>query len=162
MDSLPNGRSGRYARCLLATVCMFSCTSAHAQSKSSEPRATKIVLRILNGRTGWPIWAELPNIWIGAARSPIDPPPRTSWRGEITVEVSASGSGEIRFLPNWYVDCRPMSDKMAGRKIEYRIDQIRETGIVAENVCGKARAKPTPGVLTLYVRPRTWEEIMEL
>jgi hypothetical protein len=162
VGSLSNGRNRGYVGCLLATVCVLSCASAQAQSKSGEPRTAEIVLRILNGKTGWPIWAELPNIWIGAARSPIDPPPRTSWRGEIAVEVPASGSGEIRFLPNWYVDCRPMSDKMAGRKIEYPIDKIRETGIVAENVCGKVRAKPVPGVLTLYVRPRTWEEIMEL
>jgi hypothetical protein len=51
---------------------------------------------------------------------------------------------------------------MAGRKVKYSIDQILELGIVTENACGKTRAKPIPGVLTLYVRPRTWEEIMEL
>ncbi|MGB7285142.1 MAG: hypothetical protein WBE13_22985, partial [Candidatus Acidiferrum sp.] len=97
---------------LLGAIYLFSCTSAHTQTKSSEPRTTKIVIRILNGKTGWPIWDELPNIWIGAARSPFDPPPRTNWRGEITVEVPATGPREVRFTPNWYVDCRPTSDRM--------------------------------------------------
>ena len=46
--------------------------------------------------------------------------------------------------------------------MKYSVDDILERGIVTENVCGKTRAKPVPGVLTLYVRPRTWEEIMEL
>ncbi|MGC2526241.1 MAG: hypothetical protein WA639_00735 [Candidatus Acidiferrum sp.] len=156
------GRNLALDLCLLAAAQFLPVTSARAQAKSSEPRTAKIVVRILNGKTGWPIWAELPNIWIGAAHSPIDPPPRTNWRGEITVEVPASGPREIRFLPNWYIDCRPSSDHMAGRKMEYSVDDILERGIVTENVCGKTRAKPVPGVLTLYVRPRTWEEIMEL
>jgi hypothetical protein len=51
---------------------------------------------------------------------------------------------------------------MAGRKVKYSIDQILELGIVTENICGKTTAKPAPGVLTLYMRPRTWQEIMEL
>jgi hypothetical protein len=53
-------------------------------------------------------------------------------------------------------------DQMAEGKLKHSVDEILEVGIVTENVCGKPRAKPIRGVLTLYVRPRTWTEIMEL
>jgi hypothetical protein len=157
-----NGRNIALVLWLFACVSLLSTTSVYAQCKSNKPHTTRVVLRILNGKTGWPIWAELPNVWLGGANSPIDPPPRTNLRGEIKLEVPASGPHELRFLPNWYVDCRSSGDQMAGNKLKYSVDEILAEGIVAENVCGKPRAKPTPGVLTLYVRPRTWMEIMEL
>ena len=62
MSNSPNRRNRAFVLYLLAAACLLSCTPAHAQSKSSEPRQTKIVLRILNGKTGWPMWAELPNV----------------------------------------------------------------------------------------------------
>jgi hypothetical protein len=162
MAARSNDRNKALVLCLLACVFSLSTTSVHAQSKNNEPHTTRVVLRILNGKTGWPIWAELPNVWLGGANSPVDPPPRTSLRGEIKLEVPATVPRELRFLPNWYVDCRSSGDQMAGNKLKYSVDEILAEGIVAENVCGKPRAKPTPGVLTLYVRPRTWMEIMEL
>ena len=148
--------------CLLAALNLLSCTRAGAQPQSNEPRPTRIVLKILNGKTGWPIWAELPNVWIGAATSPLDPSLKTNWRGEIKLNVPTIGPRELRFLPNWYADCRSFGDQIVGSKLKYSVDEILENGIVAENVCGKKRAKPTPGVLILYVRPRTWLEIIAL
>jgi hypothetical protein len=157
-----NGRNAVFALGVAAGVFLFPRTSVHAQSKKTEPQSKRVVLRILNGKTGWPIWAELPNVWLAGANSPIDPPPRTDLRGEIKLDVPAAGPRELRFLPNWYIDCRVSGDQMAGGKLKYSVDEILEVGIVTENVCGKPRAKPIPGVLTIYVRPRTWKEIMEL
>jgi len=148
--------------CLLAAGFLLSTPPVHSQSKNNEPHTTRVALRILNGKTGWPVWVELPNVWLGGANSPIDPPPQTNLRGEIKLEVPAADLRELRFLPNWYVDCRSSDDQLAGNKLKYSIGEILAVGIVAENVCGKPRAKPTPGVLTLYVRPRTWTEILEL
>jgi hypothetical protein len=156
------GRNTALVLSLFPCALLLSTTSVHAQSKINERHTIKVVVRIVNGKTGWPIWAERPNVWLGGANSPIDPPPRTNLRGEIKLEVPATGPHELRFLPNWYVDCRSSGDQMAGNKLKYSVDEIIANGIVAENVCGKPRTKPTPGVLTLYVRPRTWVEIMEL
>jgi hypothetical protein len=162
MTARSNGRNKALVLCLLACVFLLSTISVHPQSKNNDPHTTKVVLRILNGKTGWPIWAELPNVWLGGADSPIDPPPRTNLRGEIKLELPATDPRELRFLPNWYADCRSSGDQIVGSKLKYSVDEILASGIVSENVCGKKRAKPTPGVLTLYVRPRTWLEMMAL
>ncbi|MGC1415992.1 MAG: hypothetical protein WA817_11955 [Candidatus Acidiferrum sp.] len=148
------------ALCLLAAAQLLPCTSARAQAKSSEPRTAKIVVRILNGKTGWPIWSESPNIWIGGSNSVINP--WTNWKGEISLELPKVASREVRVLPDWYADCRYSGDQEEGAKVKYSIDEILEHGIVTENVCGKKRAKPVPGVLILYARPRTWKEKWEL
>jgi hypothetical protein len=157
-----NARSGTLPICLLAIAYSLACAPAYAQSAKPEPQQKKVVLRIRNGKTGWPIWAELPNVWIGGAKSPLDPPPKTDWRGEIKLEAPADGPHEIRLTPNWYIDCRIPSEVTAGRNLKYSIDQILKDGVVSENLCGEPRAKPVPGVIILYVRPRTWKEIMEL
>jgi hypothetical protein len=157
-----NCRNTALVFCVLACLFLLSTTSVHPQSKNNDPNTTKVVLRILNGKTGWPIWAELPNVWLGGANSPIDPPPRTDLRGEIKLEVPVVDLCELRFLPNWYADCRSFGDQIVGGKLKYSVVEILANGIVAENVCGKKRAKPTPGVLILYVRPRTWQEIIAL
>jgi|HubBroStandDraft_6_1064221.scaffolds.fasta_scaffold159516_3 hypothetical protein len=162
MTARSNGKNRALVLCLLACVFLLSTPSVHPQSKNNDPHTTRVVLRILNGKTGLPVWAELPNVWLGGANSPIDPPPRTNLRGEIKLEMSDAGPRELRFLPNWYVDCRSTGDQMAGNKLKYSVDEILANGIVAENVCGMKRGKPTPGVLILYVRPRTWLEIMAL
>lgn len=162
MAARSNTRHAILSICLIALAHSLPCLSARAQSAKPEPPSKTILLRILNGKTGWPIWAELPNVWIAAAKSPLDPPPKTNWRGEIKLEASMDGLRELRLTPNWYIDCRIPSDVTAGRHLKYSIDQILEEGVVSENLCGKPRAKPVPGVLILYVRPRTWKEIMEL
>ena len=157
-----NGRNKVLLFCLLALVGLLLCTSARTQTRDSAQPTKKIALKLLNGKTGWPIWTEFPNVWLAGASFPLDPPPRTNWRGEIKLEVPVTGPREIRFLPNWFVDCRTIGDPFAGEKVRYSIDEILERGIVTENVCGKTRAKPIPGTLILYVRSRTWKEIMEL
>jgi hypothetical protein len=147
---------------LLAAVFLLSGASARAQSRGNANPAPKIVLKVLNGKTGWPIWTELPNVWLGGANFPFDPPPRTNWHGEIKLDFPASGPRELRVLPNWFVDCRESSEPFAGAKVKYSLDEITQRGVVTENVCGKTRAKPIPGTLILYVRPRTFREMMEL
>jgi hypothetical protein len=157
-----NGRNGVLLFSLLATVFLLPYTSARAQSKSNEKPASRIILKILNGKTGWPIWTEFPNVWLGGANSPQDPPPRANWRGEIKLDIPASGPREVRVLPNWFIDCRSSADPFAGTKMKYSIDEILNLGIVAENICGEPHTKLVPGTLILYFRPRTWKEIMEL
>lgn len=61
-------------------------------------------------------------------------------------------------MPNYYFDCRNKQDTIAGRDIQYSLDKIISEGIVGGNLCGKQHAKPLPGVLVVYVRPRTFME----
>lgn len=48
---------------------------------------------------------------------------------------------------------------MTGSELGYSIEEILERGIVAG---GWPHAKPVPGVIVLYVRHRTRNEIIEL
>jgi hypothetical protein len=135
------------------------CLAQDAKNVISKAPAQKIVVRVLDGVTGLPMWFEFPNIWIGSA-SGVNP--RLNIKGQVEVDVTGAKPREVRLLSNWYADCRYKGDVGTGREIKYSIDDILERGIVAENVCGIVHAKPTPGVLVLYVRHRTLKEIMAL
>jgi len=156
-----NGKSAVAALCLAFGLTLLAYGSAQAQSQPEQQHTSKIVLRILSGRTGWRIrfFHEAPNIWLdgGTTENPV-----TNVHGEIILDVPDSGPHVIRVLPNWYADCRYHGDSQKGNKVEYSISEILEHGIVAGNVCGKSRAKPVPGVLILYVRSRTFKELWEL
>src|SRR5208282_4978313 len=139
------------------SICV--CSAQDAKSAISKAPAQKIVVRVLDGVTGLPMWFEFPNIWIGSARGVN---PRLNIKGEVEVDVTEAKPREVRLLPNWYADCRHKGDVRAGREIEYSIDEILERGVGAKNVCGILHAKPSPGVLVPYVRHRTLREIMAL
>jgi len=121
----------------------------------------KIILRMLNGKSGKPIWRhDLTNVWLGDEKSYSLH--RTDSKGEIVIDFSNVEPFEIRILPSTYADCRFRGDQTSARLVRYSLDEIVSKGVVGENLCGKARASPTPGVLVVYVRPRTFIEGMKL
>jgi hypothetical protein len=135
------------------------CWAQDAKSGINKAPEQKIIVRVLDGVTGLPMWFEFPNIWIGSA-SGVNP--RLNIKGEVQVDVGGAKPREVRLLSNWYADCRYKGDVSTGREVKYSIDEILERGIVAENVCGLPHEKPSPGVVVLYVRHRTWKEIIAL
>jgi hypothetical protein len=124
--------------------------------------ASKIVLRLLDGKNGKAIKNEYPNISLGHAGP--NWAARTDFKGEIIVDISNVQLFEIRVRPNYYFDCRFKRDQMGsgGLQVSYPLDEIISKGIVGENLCGKTRALPTPGVLVVCVRPRTFMEKWKL
>lgn len=114
-----------------------------------------IVIRLVNGRTGKPIRDRQVNIWLGAERmASID----ANAHGEIPVDLTATSSHEIRFSPDFRHDCRFDTGFSKGDTLPYSLDEIMTHGIVGANLCGKATSTPTPGVLILFLRPRTMME----
>jgi len=130
------------------------------QMRASKTGVNKIVVRVINGKNGKPINHDSPNIWLGNTQHPMNPP--TDSNGEIIVDIQGAEPREIRVSPNWYADCRFLGDHLDGVKMRYALDEINAKGVVAENLCGKNLANPVPGVLILYVRPRTLKEKWEL
>jgi hypothetical protein len=61
-------------------------------------------------------------------------------------------------MPNYLFDRRLKRDEMSGRSVKYSLDEIVTHRIVGLNLCGKIALPPTPGVLILFVRPRTLRE----
>jgi hypothetical protein len=131
-----------------------------SQTPPTRAEHSTIILELRDGRTGWPIWRESPNVRVGSMGKTSNP--MTSWKGQVSLYVDPSGPQEVYVLPNWYFDCRFKKDEARGYEIGYSVEQIKEQGIVSSNTCGKRQAKPAPGVLVLYVRPRTWLEAFAL
>jgi len=120
-----------------------------------------IVIRFLNGKNGQPIRDKQVTIGLGkggAVSRDADS------EGEIVLDLPNVEPRELRVRPDDYFDCRFKHDQMGpgGLELSYSLDEIISKGIVGDNVCGKVRVLPTPGVLTLYLRPRTFMEGMKL
>jgi hypothetical protein len=122
--------------------------------------SSKVILRLLNGKNGKRLRNEYPSVWLGCASS-INP--KTDANGEIALDASQVQPRTIRVLGNDYVDCRPRgSNKLAPTNVSYSLDEIIAKGIVTENNCGKYCVDPIPGVLVLFLCPKTLSEKWEL
>jgi hypothetical protein len=142
--------------CLIAGALVAGPRAIQNADPESTTRSIKV--RLLNGKNGKPIKNENPSIWIGDAARPINP--YTDSRGEIIVNVNDTRSQELRVAADWYADCSFKGHSLAG--VKYSLEEITSTGVVSENLCGKHRVAPIPGVLVLYVRPRTFMEKMRI
>jgi hypothetical protein len=127
---------------LLATTIL-----CHAQDPSS------IVIRLLNGKNGKPIIDKQLNIRLGNNNALSGDP---NSQGEVVVDIVNVEPRELRVRPNNDFDCRFKQDQMGpgGLDLKYSLDEIVSKGVVGDNHCGKAYVLPTPGILTLYLRPR--------
>jgi hypothetical protein len=127
----------------------------------------KIVIRMLNGKNRKPIHDEIPNVWL-CSSGPINGLRGSTLgfqadsKGEIQIDVTDIRPRDLRIAPDYYVDCRFSGDQFGGDTIKYALEEIIAEGIVSQNMCGAPHVQPTPGVLILYVRPRTWREKRDL
>jgi hypothetical protein len=78
----------------------------------------------------------------------------------MTIDISDVRPFEIRVSPSDHFDCRFKRDFSNGNLVRYSLAEIISRGVVGENLCGKARISPEPGVLVIYVRPRTFIELL--
>jgi len=116
-----------------------------------------IVIRLLNGKNGKPVRDK--QVAIGLGKSGAIYRDADS-RGEIVLDVPNVEPRELRVRPDDYFDCRFKHDQMGpgGLELKYSLDVVISKGIVGENLCGKITAAATPGVLTLFLRSRTFTE----
>jgi len=115
----------------------------------------QIVIRLLNGKTGKPIRDKSFNVWLGdGGMLLLD----TDRKGEIRLDIANVKPREVRVNPNTRFDCRSKRDFSGGGRIKYSLDEVFSRGVITENLCGRYSAPATPGVLILFVRPRTFIE----
>jgi hypothetical protein len=78
--------------------------------------------------------------------------------GRATVDAVLRYGNSVDIIPNRdkAVDCRPRTNKWGTRDYSYPMTLIIQRGIVPANACGKATATPTPGEVTLFVKPVHW------
>ena len=133
----------------IAAALMILLASACSAQEST------IILRLLNGRTGKPITDRSFNVWLGSSGNVLHD---TNSSGEIKLDVAKITPPSIRVLPDHRFDCRSERDVTSGDRTEYSLDEILSKGVVGENLCGHAKSPPEPGVLIIFVRPRTFIE----
>jgi hypothetical protein len=82
----------------------------------------------------------------------------TDSNGKIQLRIGSSQEKTLRFLPNWYVDCRYRKNGPQLLNLKFSVDDIVSQGAVAENFCGKATSNRLPGTLVVYLRKPTFIE----
>jgi hypothetical protein len=120
-----------------------------------------IVIRFLNGKNGKRIQEKQVTIELGKNGVVFRD---ADSNGEIVLAIPNAEPRELRVRPDDYFDCRFRHDQMGpgGLELKYSLDEIISKGVVGDNLCGKAHVLPAPGVLTLYLRPRTLIEGFKL
>ena len=165
-----------YRLLLLIVIPITSLLQLHAQ---------EINVRLLDGRSGKAIEHSCINIWVGdQQKSALAIPTDGNGiaRFHLTADASAvnvhnygssCGLFGVSDPTVMYADtikvnagyawCKPKSQKTSWLTINtFPTRHLIAYGEVTANACGKAFAAPTPGVLTIYVRPLTlWEKLKQ-
>jgi len=139
---------------IFSVIACWLC-AAQQQPPSVQADAT-IIIRLLNGKTGKPAKNSVINVWLEDAQIAASNP-TTDSNGEIRLRIADAESKTVRFLPGDSVDCRYRKGQLF-EPVKFPMQEILSHGIVAPNLCGKATAKPTPGVLVIFVRNLTFME----
>ena len=120
-------------------------------------RAQLISIRVVNGRTGYPITDEKFQLWFdnqsGSATS-------ISTDKQGVARVDAPSGAALLLSANLYVDCR-YSKQTGPQRPTYPVSEIVQTGVLAANTCGKLKLSAAPGELIFFVRPEHWWEGMK-
>ena len=128
---------------------------------------TKVVIRVLDGKSGKPVKNLDINVYLDHSKSPMFPFPRTDSKGETVVDLAGIEPPQLALFPADLVDCRfdrlwPTAGPETPFGVFYSLAEIGSKGVVAENSCSSKRAIPTPGVLVIYVRKLTSKEKRDL
>lgn len=154
-----------------AILALFALTGAAGGAQTLN-------IKLLNGKSGKSIGNAYVNVWVGDQRKDAVPILIDSngfgvlslINHEAEVRVQAESvhpttfpyASEIR-LQVGFALCQTTRQKYSWLQITpYPTDAWTRSGIVTANTCGKAKAKPEPGVLTIFARPLTfWEQLSE-
>ncbi len=141
----------------LALPLVLTACAAHAQLQVST-----LHIRVLNGRKGSPVKnasATMTVVPIGPYATPLERKTDAQGSFSMLVESDVKGDVQLRALVLRYPTCRyvPKADRKKPPMI-YAVHDILTHGIVSDNRCSKRTVAPTPGELTLFVRPLHWWE----
>ena len=146
---------------LTMTLCAFGPANART-----------ITIRFLDGRNGKPITDKNINVWLHDNDHIADTWPNNAGgshptpnsKGELLLDLPDNlGYTMVRVSPDYRVDCRYRKDSAFGSwGPPYPLDDIVSNGLISQNMCGKIKVAPTPGVLVIFVRPRTFLELWKI
>lgn len=150
-------------------------------SSGSVLCAQTIKIKLVNGKTGQAITNTCVNTWVGTERKeamaiPTDKDGVASLRltdkdAEINAQDQWKACGNdglvnpvVKFAASiqinaGYVLCQVRKSDYTWLAIQkFATEEVLESGVVTGNTCGKAKASPKPGAITIFVRPLNWWE----
>jgi hypothetical protein len=121
------------------TVCVIAIVLA---TWARPVAAGQITIKVVNGHTGKPLKATTVDIWFGRKASP--PPTQVTTTDDGNSLLPFPDSIETILIAGQGVgDCRTGNLKSYIEGNVYRVQDILQRGIVAQNACGKTRSKAT-------------------
>ncbi|HZY61605.1 MAG TPA: hypothetical protein VFE38_03700 [Edaphobacter sp.] len=140
--------------------------------------AQTLHVRLLNGSSGKPISNAYINVWVDDQRKEAIPISIDSngdailrLTGDATDKGVPAASANLPTFPYaseikiqvGFALCQVKQQKYSWLQITpYSTEHWIRAGIMTANTCGKAIAKPEPGVLVIFVRPLNfWEKLSQ-
>lgn len=147
--------------------------------------AQTLEIKLIDGRNGHPIANTCVNVWVGEERKdPLTIP--TDTHGTARLRLT-NDSAEINTDDSWkacgdfgvinpvvqykdlfkvnvgYVVCEPHGTDFSWLEVKkLPTREVMQRGVVTANTCGKSNASPTPGHITIFVRPLNfWEKLKQ-
>jgi hypothetical protein len=117
--------------------------------------AQTVVVQFLDGRNGKPVTKARVYIGLDSGKrgEPLDLRPNS--RGEVEFDIGSAKTFQVTAVGE--VPCHEEGVAV----FDYSIEQVRRTGIVTSNNCGRMKVEPASGRLTYFVRPATWWELFK-
>jgi hypothetical protein len=137
----------RLLACCMVHVVFLAATAACCQDLS---------VQIVDGRNGQPMNKFRVYIILDDPKDASALSLLTGRDGEIRFDPGNAKTLQVR--PVGAVECSPPTIAAYGHN---SIEEIRKTGLVGLNYCGRANMKPLPGRLVIYARPATWWELFK-
>lgn len=139
-------------------VASFALATSFFGEVPIPVQVSAVHLRVLRGSSGKPLPKAQVVITVVPETTYVTPLERTTdARG--TVSLLVGKDTELRAHVLQYPTCRHVAK--ADRKQPspgYAVEQILSSGVVQDNGCNRHSIAPTPGELTLFVRPLHWWE----
>lgn len=141
-------------------------------SRASRPKT--FVIRTLEAHSGEPEARVALNVFLGVekrkplplaqedeqARAGRYPVYFTTAGGDATVPIIPADSLILSLIVGTDIPCEAHAPD--DPNLHFSLKEILERGVVADNVCGKARATSVPGVLIIFVKHRPWWRMGEI
>ncbi len=138
---------------MLVLYCLLFPIVSHAEAK-----VTTVRVRVLSGRKATPVKQANTTVTVtpgGPYTTPLHRITDAAGRFSLLVEDDA----ELHILVLRHPTCRTVAKGDRKKQpVGYSVQEILAHGTVSENGCSKRTVAPTPGELTLFVRPMHWLE----
>lgn len=134
-------------------LCPCIALASHVLAQTAP-----VTIQVLNGHNGKPVAHRSVSVRIEPlVLDNIRYLPTTDANGVLTVQAPLQAG--INAIVTEFPTCRhvPKADRTKG-PITFPVHQVLSSGVVEANNCSHRTVPPTPGQLTLFVRPLHWWE----